>query len=396
MNTKQHIPVIVMAKRTAVGSFGGTLASTAAHDLGSACIKDIVSTTGIDPEIIDEVIAGQILTAGQGQNPARQAAINADIPQKVPAISINKLCGSGMKAVHYAAQSITLGDASTIIAGGQENMSMAPHILSNSRNGKRMGDWKMMDTMINDALSCAFNKYHMGVTAENIAKKYSISRERQDAFAHASQSKASAAQKAGVFDEEIAPVTIMQRKGDAISFDKDEFIRHDLSLDKLTAMRPAFEKEGSVTAGNASGINDGAAMLLVMSEKKANQLHLEPMARIVSWATAGVDPSIMGTGPIPATRKCLERAGWKVDQLDLIESNEAFAAQALAVNQELGWDTSKVNVNGGAIALGHPVGASGARILTTLLHQMKRSSASKGLATMCIGGGQGIAVTVER
>ena len=389
-------PVIVAAQRTATGTFSGTLSNMPAHQLGAPCIKALVQHSGIDPATIDEVIVGQILTAGEGQNPARQAAMHGGIPQEVPSISINKLCGSGMKAIHYAAQSITLGDASAVLAGGQENMSMAPHLLLGSRNGQRMGDWKMIDSMVNDALSCAFHRYHMGMTAENIAKKYSISREAQDEYALASQQKASAAQQAGIFDEEIVPVAIPQRKGDPIVFDADEYIRHGLTIDQLAKMRPAFDTEGSVTPGNASGINDGAAMLLVMSEERATQLGLEPMARIVSWAAAGVDPAIMGTGPIPATQKCLERAGWNIDQLDLIESNEAFAVQSLAVNQELGWDISKVNVNGGAIALGHPVGASGARILTTLLHQMKRSSASKGLATMCIGGGQGIAITLER
>ena len=393
---ENHTPVIVAAKRTATGNFNGTLASTPAHQLGATCIKALLAETGIAPETVDDVILGQILTAGEGQNPARQAALKAGVPVTTPAISINKLCGSGMKAIHYAAQAIKLGDAEIVIAGGQENMSMAPHLLPKSRQGVRMGEWKMLDSMIHDGLSCAMNHYHMGVTAENVATQYDINRDQQDAFAVASQNKAEAAQKAGKFDSQICPVEIPQRKGDPIVFAKDEFIRYGVTQDMLSGMRPAFNREGTVTAGNASGINDGAAAVIVTSLAKANELGLTPLAHIAAYATAGVDPSVMGTGPIPATRACLKRAGWGIDQLDLIESNEAFAAQALAVNKELGWDTDKVNVNGGAIALGHPVGASGARIVTTLLYAMQERQANKGLATMCIGGGQGIAMALEK
>jgi len=392
----QTTPVLVAAKRTAVGSFNGTLANTPAHQLGATCIKAVLADSGIAPEAVEDVILGQILTAGEGQNPARQAALKAGIPVTTPAISINKLCGSGMKAIHYAAQAIKLGDAQVVIAGGQESMSMAPHLLPKSRQGMRMGDWKMLDSMIVDGLTCAMNEYHMGVTAENVAQKFTISREEQDAYAVASQNKAEAAQTAGRFDAEICPIEIPQRKGDPIVFGKDEFIRHGVTIEKISGMRPAFNREGTVTAGNASGINDGAAVVIVTSLAKAEELGLKPMARIVAYGTAGVDPKIMGTGPIPATRQCLERAGWSLKDLDLIESNEAFAAQALAVNKELGWDISKVNIKGGAIAIGHPVGASGARIVTTLLYAMQEQQANKGLATMCIGGGQGVALAVER
>lgn len=388
--------VIVDGVRTPIGAFGGTLAGTPASKLGAVVIKALLERNGIAPEQVDEVILGQILTAGTGQNPARQAAMEAGLPQECPSMSINKLCGSGLKAVHLAAQAIKCGDADVVIAGGQENMSIAPHLLPRSREGQRMGDWKMEDSMLKDGLMCAFNDYHMGVTAENIAKKWGLSRDDQDAFAAASQQKCEQAQADNVFANEIAAVTIPQRKGDPVVFDRDEYPKAGVTAEGLSKLRPAFDREGTVTAGNASGINDGAAAVLVMSEDKAKELGLTPMATIVSYASAGVDPAIMGTGPIPSTRKALDKAGWKVDDLDLIESNEAFAAQSMSVNAELGWDTDKVNISGGAIALGHPIGASGARVLVTLLHGMQRTDASKGLATLCIGGGQGVALAVER
>ena len=388
--------VITAAVRTAIGNFGGALAHIPAHQLGAHVIKALLDRSGLQPEQIDEVILGQVLTAGSGQNPARQSALGAGLPDSCPAMTINKVCGSGLKAVHLAAQAIKSGDADIVIAGGQENMSMAPHVLPKSRDGQRLGDWKLVDSMIVDGLWDAFNNYHMGTTAENIARKYELAREDQDAFAAASQNKAEAAQKAGMFNEEIAPLEIPQRKGDPVVFDQDEFPRHGTTTEKLAKLRPAFDKEGTVTAGNASGINDGAAALLVMSEDMATKLGLDPLATISAYSSAGVDPAIMGTGPIPASKKCLKKAGWAIGDLDLIESNEAFAAQSLSVNHDLDWDTDKVNVNGGAIAMGHPIGASGARILVSLLHEMKRRDARKGLATLCIGGGQGVAIAVER
>ena len=388
--------VIVAAVRTAIGNFGGGLAQLPAHVLGARVIQDLLKRARLQPEQIDEVILGQVLTAGAGQNPARQAAIEAGLPDTCPAMTINKVCGSGLKAVSLAAQSIKCGDADIVIAGGQENMSISPHVVPNSRTGQRMGDWKMVDSMIVDGLWDAFNQYHMGNTAENIAKKYNFERSSQDEFAAASQQKAEAAQKSGRFDEEIVPIEVPQRKGEPLVVNKDEFPRHGTTAEGLGKLRPAFDKEGTVTAGNASGINDGAAAVVVMTETMAKDLGLTPLARISAYASAGVDPAIMGTGPIPASRKCLEKAGWTVNDLDLIESNEAFAAQSMSVNCDLEWDTSKVNVNGGAIALGHPIGASGARILVTLLHEMQRRDAHKGLATLCIGGGQGVALAVER
>jgi len=388
--------VIVDAARTAIGTFGGSLAGTPAHELGAVVIRALLERSGVAAESVDEVILGQVLTAGSGQNPARQAAMAAGLPREVPAMTINKVCGSGLKAVSLAAQAIRCGDADIVIAGGQENMSIAPHVLPKSRNGQKMGDWKLIDSMIVDGLWDAFNDYHMGNTAENIAQKYKLDRAAQDEFAAASQAKTAAAQEAGRFDDEIVPVSIPQRKGEPVVFAKDEFPRAGTTAEVLAKLRPAFTKDGSVTAGNASGINDGAAAVLVMSAAKAKELGLAPIARIKAYASAGVDPAIMGTGPIPASRKCLEKAGWSVGDLDLIESNEAFAAQSLSVNCDLEWDTSKVNVNGGAIALGHPIGASGCRILVTLLHEMKRRDAKKGLATLCIGGGQGVALAVER
>lgn len=388
--------VIVAAKRTAIGSFGGGLSSLRADQLGTAVIKAVMEETGVAGDQINEVILGQVLTAGCGQNPARQSAINAGLPASVPAITINKVCGSGLKAVHMAVQAIQCGDAEMILAGGQESMSQAPHVLPNSRNGQRMGNWSMIDTMITDGLWDAFNDYHMGITAENIVEKYGITRDEQDAFAAASQQKAVAAQKAGYFDGQIVPVTIPQRKGDPLVVDKDECPRDGVTGDSLGKLRPAFKKDGSVTAGNASSLNDGAAVVMVCSADKAKELGLTPLATIKAHANAGVDPAIMGTGPIPASQCCLERAGWTVDDLDLIEANEAFAAQAISVNRDLGWDTAKVNVNGGAIALGHPIGASGCRILVSLLHEMTRRDARKGLATLCIGGGMGVALAVER
>ncbi len=388
--------VIVAAVRTAVGNFGGSLSNLPAHTLGATVISDLIKRAGIKPEQVDEVIFGQVLTTGVGQNPARQSAIAGGLPNSVPCMTINKVCGSGLKSVHLAAQAIKCGDADIIIAGGQESMSLSPHILPKSRNGTKMGDWKMQESMIIDGLWDAFNNYHMGTTAENIAKKYKISRREQDEFAAASQQKVQTAINSAKFDEEIVPVKIPQRKGEPIIFDKDEFPRSNVTVESLAKMRPVFDKEGTVTAANASGLNDGAAGVLVMSESKAKILGLEPLATIKAYSSAGVDPAIMGTGPIPASNRCLEKANWTIEDLDLIESNEAFAAQAISVNRDLGWDTSKVNVNGGAISIGHPIGASGCRILVSLLHEMKRSDAKKGLATLCIGGGLGVALAVER
>ena len=388
--------VIVDAVRTPIGAFGGALSSLAASKMGALVIKSLLERTGVAADQVDEVILGQVLTAGTGQNPARQAVIEAGLPIECPAMTINKVCGSGLKAVQLAAQAIKCGDADIIIAGGQENMSASPHVLPKSRDGQRMGDWKMIDTMVVDGLWDAFNQYHMGTTAENIAKKFNFSREQQDAFAVASQNKTEQAQQAEVFNNELVSVAIPQRKGDPVIFDADEYPKHGSSVEGLAKLRPAFDREGTVTAGNASGLNDGAAALLVMSEAKANELGLKPLATIKAYSSAGVDPAIMGTGPIPASKKCLDKAGWSVGDLDLIESNEAFAAQSMSVNSELGWDTDKVNVSGGAIALGHPIGASGARILVTLLHGMNRLDAKRGLATLCIGGGQGVALAVER
>jgi acetyl-CoA C-acetyltransferase len=386
--------VIVSAARTAVGSFNGAFAAIPAHELGAAAIKAALERAKVDPSEVDEVILGQVLTAGQGQNPARQAAIKAGVPQEKTAFGLNQVCGSGLRAVALGLQQIANGDARIIVAGGQESMSQAQHS-AYLRSGVKMGDLKFADTMITDGLTDVFNRYHMGVTAENVAVKWQLTRDEQDRFALASQNKAEAAQKAGKFDEEIVPFTISTKKGDVV-VDKDEYIRHGATLDALAKLRPAFAKDGTVTAGNASGINDGGAALVLMSAGDASKRGLEPLARIVSWATAGVDPAFMGTGPIPASRKALEKAGWKVGDLDLIEANEAFAAQALAVARDLALDPARVNVNGGAIAIGHPIGASGARVLITLLHELKRSGGKKGLATLCIGGGMGIALTVER
>ncbi|WP_303288111.1 acetyl-CoA C-acetyltransferase [Marinobacter sp. SS8-8] len=388
--------VIVAARRTAIGTFGGGLSSLRADQLGSAVIKALLEETGVAGDQINEVVLGQVLTAGCGQNPARQSAINAGIPASVPAMTINKVCGSGLKAVHMAAQAIRCGDAEMIIAGGQESMSQAPHVLPNSRNGQRMGDWSMVDTMIKDGLWDAFNDYHMGITAENVAEKYGISREEQDEFAAASQQKAVAAREAGYFDGQVIPVSIPQRKGDPVMVDRDEGPRDGVTAGGLGKLRAAFKKDGTVTAGNASSLNDGAAGVMVCSAEKAKELGLTPLATIKAHANAGVDPTIMGTGPIPASQRCLKLAGWSVDDLDLVEANEAFAAQAISVNRDMGWDTSKVNVNGGAIALGHPIGASGCRILVSLLHEMVRRDVHKGLATLCIGGGMGVALAVER
>ena len=388
--------VIAGAARSAIGSFGGSLAKLSAVDIGAQVVKGLLDKTGLDPAQVDEVILGQVLTAGCGQNPARQTVIRAGLPKTVPAMTINKVCGSGLKAVHLAAQAILSGDADVVIAGGQESMSQSAHVLPGSRDGVRMGDWKAVDTMITDGLWDAFNGYHMGITAENVAEKYQTSREEQDSFAAASQQKAAAAREAGKFVDEIIPVQIPQRKGDPVIFDQDEYIKPGTQAEKLAGLRPAFKKDGTVTAGNASGLNDGAAVLLVCSEEKAKALGLEVLAVVASHASSGVDPAIMGTGPIPASTRALEKAGWTHEELDLIEANEAFAAQAIGVNKGMGWDTAKVNVNGGAIALGHPIGASGARILVSLLHEMKRQSAKKGLATLCIGGGQGVALCVER
>jgi len=388
--------VIVAAARTAVGKFGGTLAKTPASDLGATVIQDLLRRSGLAGDQVSEVILGQVLQAGCGQNPARQAVIKSGLPNTVPAMTINKVCGSGLKAVMLAAQAIRDGDAEVVIAGGQENMSLSPHVVPNSRDGQRMGNWTMVDSMINDGLWDVYNQYHMGITAENVAKQYSISREAQDALALASQQKAAAAQEAGRFKDEIVPVLIPQKKGDPLVFDADEFINRKSTAEVLAGLRPAFDKAGSVTAGNASGINDGAAAVMVMSAKKAEQLGLQVLGRIASYASAGLDPATMGMGPVPASRRALERAGWKAADLDLLEINEAFAAQACAVHQEMGWDTSKVNVNGGAIAIGHPIGASGCRILVTLLHEMARRDAKKGIASLCIGGGMGVALTIER
>ena len=388
--------VIVAAARTAIGKFGGSLAKTAAPELGATVVRELLRRSGLAPEQVGEVILGQVLTAGSGQNPARQTVIKAGLPHAVPAMTINKVCGSGLKAVMLAAQAIRDGDSDIIIAGGQENMSLAPHVLPGSREGQRMGDWKLVDTMIVDGLWDVYNQYHMGITAENVAKQYAISREAQDALALASQQKAAAAQDAGRFKDEIVPVSLPQKKGDPILFDADEFINRKTNAEALAGLRPAFDKAGSVTAGNASGVNDGAAGLLLMSADKAKALGLTPLARIASYASAGLDPATMGMGPVPAARKALQRAGWTPQDLDLLEINEAFAAQACAVHQEMGWDLAKVNVNGGAIALGHPIGASGARILVTLLHEMQRRDAKKGIASLCIGGGMGVALCVER
>ena len=388
--------VIVAAARTAVGKFGGTLAKTPAPELGAAVVADLLRRANLSPDQINELILGQVLTAGSGQNPARQTVIKAGLPQSVPALTINAVCGSGLKAVMLAAQAIRDGDSEIIIAGGQESMSMAPHVLPGSRDGMRMGDWKLVDTMIVDGLFDVYNKYHMGITAENVAKKYDITREKQDALALASQQKAAAAQEAGRFKDEIVPFSIAQKKGDPIVFSADEYINKKTNADALAGLRPAFDKAGTVTAGNASGLNDGAAGVVLMTAKKAEQLGLKPLARIASYATVALDPSIMGMGPVPASTKALARAGWKAQDLDLLEINEAFAAQACAVNNEMGWDTSKVNVNGGAIAIGHPIGASGCRILVTLLHEMQRRDSKRGIASLCIGGGMGVALCVER
>ncbi|HQU68492.1 MAG TPA: acetyl-CoA C-acetyltransferase [Albidovulum sp.] len=386
--------VIVSAGRTAVGSFNGSFAATAAHDLGAAVIEGVVARAGIDKADVSETILGQVLTAGQGQNPARQAHINAGLPKESAAWSLNQVCGSGLRAVALAAQHVQLGDAAIVVAGGQESMSLSPHV-AHLRAGQKMGDLNFIDSMIKDGLWDAFNGYHMGTTAENVARQWQISREAQDEFALASQNKAEAAQKAGKFKDEIIPFIIKTRKGDVV-MDSDEYIRHGATIDAMTKLRPAFAKDGSVTAGNASGLNDGAAAVVVMSEEEAAKRGLKPLARIASYATAGLDPAIMGVGPIFASRKALAKAGWKVGDLDRIEANEAFAAQALAVNKDMGWDPALVNVNGGAIAIGHPIGASGARILNTLLFEMQHSGAKKGLATLCIGGGMGVAMCLER
>ena len=388
--------VIVGALRTAIGKFGGGLAKTPAPELGATVIKALLAKTGIKPEMISEVILGQVLTAGGGQNPARQSLIKAGLPAAIPAMTINKVCGSGLKAVMLAAQAVRCGDADIVIAGGQENMSASPHVLLGSRDGFRMGDAKLIDSMIVDGLWDVYNQYHMGITAENVAKKYEVSRDEQDKFAVASQNKTEAAQKAGRFKDEIVPVLIAQKKGDPLAIDSDEFPKHGATLEGLASLRPAFDKNGTVTAGNASGINDGAAAVLVMSAARAKELGLAPLAKITAFASGGVDPSVMGMGPVPASKRCLEKAGWTKDQLDLMEINEAFAAQACAVNKEMGWNTAKINVNGGAIALGHPIGASGCRVLVTLLHEMARRDARRGLASLCIGGGMGVALAVER
>ena len=387
--------VIVAAVRTGVGKFGGTLAKIPATELGAHVIRGLLAKTGIDPALISEAILGQVLTAGVGQNAARQAVIRSGLPEHVPAMTINKVCGSGLKATHLAAQALRCGDAEVIIAGGQENMSASPHVLNQSRDGFRMGDAKLTDTMIVDGLWDVYNQYHMGVTAENVAKKYNISRAEQDEFALASQNKAETAQKAGKFKDEILPLEIPGKKG-SIIFDSDEYIKTGSTLEALSALRPAFNKEGTVTAGNASGINDGAAAVMMMSASKAAQLGLKPLVKIRAYASSGLDPSIMGMGPVSASQLCLKRAGWTPKDLDLMEINEAFAAQAIAVNKEMGWDTSKINVNGGAIAIGHPIGASGCRVLVTLIHEMIRRDAKRGLASLCIGGGMGVALAIER
>ncbi|MDD1001989.1 acetyl-CoA C-acetyltransferase [Pseudomonas fluorescens] len=388
--------VIVAATRTAIGSFQGSLASVSAVDLGAAVIRQLLEQTGLDGAQVDEVIMGQVLTAGAGQNPARQAAIKAGLPHAVPALTLNKVCGSGLKALHLGAQAIRCGDADVIIAGGQENMSLSNYVMPGARTGLRMGHAQIVDTMISDGLWDAFNDYHMGITAENLVDKYEISREQQDAFAAASQQKAAAAIEAGRFVDEITPILIPQRKGDPVAFKVDEQPRGDTTAESLAKLRPAFKKDGSVTAGNASSLNDGAAAVILMSAEKAKALGLPVLAKIAAYANAGVDPAIMGIGPVSATRRCLDKAGWNIDQLDLIEANEAFAAQSLAVAKDLQWDLDKVNVNGGAIALGHPIGASGCRVLVTLLHEMIKRDAKKGLATLCIGGGQGVALALER
>jgi acetyl-CoA C-acetyltransferase len=387
--------VIVAAGRTAIGKFGGALSKIPATELGATVIKHLLAKIGIDPASVSEAILGQVLTAGVGQNPARQAVIKAGLPNTVPASTLNVVCGSGLRATHLAAQAIKAGDAAIVIAGGQENMSASPHVLNGSRDGFRMGDAKLTDTMIVDGLWDVYNQYHMGVTAENVAKKYEITRAEQDEFALQSQLKAEAAMKDGKFKDEIIPVEIVSKKGTVV-FDTDEYPKHGATLEGLSSLRPAFNKEGSVTAGNASGLNDGAAAVIMMSASKAKELGLTPLARIKAYAMSGLDPAIMGMGPVPAARLCLEKAGWRHEDVDLMEINEAFAAQAVAVNKQMGWDTSKINVNGGAIALGHPIGASGARVLVTLLHEMIRRDAKKGLASLCIGGGMGVALAVER
>jgi acetyl-CoA C-acetyltransferase len=388
--------VIVSAARTAVGKFGGTLAKTPATELGSIVIKALLERSGLPADAIGEVIMGQVLAAGVGQNPARQAMMKAGVAKETPALTINAVCGSGLKAVMLAAQAVAWGDSEIVIAGGQENMSAAPHVLNGSRDGQRMGDWKMTDTMIVDGLWDVYNQYHMGITAENVAKEHGIGRDAQDALALGSQQKASAAQDAGKFKDEIVGVSIPQRKGDPVVFDSDEFINKKTSAEALAGLRPAFDKAGSVTAGNASGLNDGAAGVVVMTAKKAASLGLTPLARIAAFGTSGLDPATMGMGPVPASKKALARAGWKASDVDLFELNEAFAAQACAVNKALDIDPARVNVNGGAIAIGHPIGASGARILVTLLHEMQRRGAKKGLAALCIGGGMGVSLAVER
>ena len=388
--------VIVSAARTAVGKFGGSLAKTPATELGAAIIAEVLKRSGLAADQVGEVIMGQVLAAGAGQNPARQAVIKSGLNHGTPGLTINAVCGSGLKAVMLAAQAVAYGDSDIIIAGGQENMSASPHVLLGSRDGQRMGDWKMIDSMIVDGLWDVYNQYHMGITAENVAKKYGISREMQDALALASQQKAAAAQEAGRFKDEIMPFSIAQKKGDPIVFAADEYVNKKTNAEALAGLRPAFDKAGGVTAGNASGINDGAAAVMVMTAKKAAALGLKPLGRIASFATSGLDPAFMGMGPVPASTKALARAGWKAADLDLLEINEAFAAQACAVNKEMGWDTSKVNVNGGAIAIGHPIGASGCRILVTLLHEMGKRNAKKGIASLCIGGGMGVALTIER
>lgn len=388
--------VIVAAGRSAVGKFGGTLAGTPATELGAAVIRQLIERSGVDPARVGEVIMGQVLAAGCGQNPARQASLKAGLPKETPALTINAVCGSGLKAVMLAAQAVTCGDSEIVVAGGQESMSLAPHVLDGSRNGQRMGDWKLADTMIRDGLWDVYNQYHMGITAENVARENSITREQQDALALGSQQKAAAAQDAGRFKDEILPLSLPQRKGDPIVFDTDEFINRKTSSDGLAKLRPAFDKAGSVTAGNASGLNDGAAAVIVTSAKLAKELGLEPLARIAAYGTSGLDPATMGMGPVPASRKALQRAGWKVGDVDLFELNEAFAAQACAVNKALEVDPAKVNVNGGAIAIGHPIGASGCRVLVTLLHEMRRRDVRRGLAALCIGGGMGVSLAVER
>ncbi len=388
--------VIVSAARTAVGKFGGSLAGIAATELGAIVIREVLARAKVGNDQIGEVIMGQVLAAGSGQNPARQALLKSGLANETPALTINAVCGSGLKAVMLAAQAVATGDSEIVIAGGQESMSMAPHVLPNSRNGQRMGDWKLVDTMIVDGLWDVYNQYHMGITAENVAKKYDISRAAQDELALGSQTKAAAAQDAGKFKDEIVAVDIPQKKGDPIVFDKDEFINRKTSAEGLAGLRPAFDKAGGVTAGNASGLNDGAAAVMVMTAKKAAALGLKPLGRIASYASTGLDPAFMGMGPVPASQKALQRAGWKPQDLDVLEINEAFAAQACAVHREMGWDVNKVNVNGGAIAIGHPIGASGCRILVTLLHEMQRQNAKKGIASLCIGGGMGVALTIER